>query len=88
MSRQGAPTPGVNASLDTPDRLLDVREAAALLRLQPRTVYKLAYERRLPVVKVGRATRFRLMSLMELIAAWEQPAAGPSSGSASAKGRK
>jgi excisionase family DNA binding protein len=68
------------------DRLLDVYEAARLLRLRPRTVYKLAYQRRLPVVKVGRATRFRLMSLMRLIAEWEQPAAGPSSGSASAKG--
>jgi excisionase family DNA binding protein len=59
------------------DRLLDVREAAVLLRLQPRTLYKLAYERRLPVVKVGRATRFRLSSLMRLITEWERPASRP-----------
>ena len=55
------------------DRLLDVREAAVLLRLRPRTLYKLAYERRLPVVNVGRATRFRLSSLVQLIEGWSVP---------------
>ena len=59
------------------DRLLPVREAAALLSLRPRTLYKLAYERRLPVVKVGRATRFRLSSLLRLIEEWERPAVRP-----------
>jgi excisionase family DNA binding protein len=59
------------------DRLLDVHEAAMLLRLQPRTLYKLAYERRLPVVKLGRSTRFRLSSVLDLIAASERPADPP-----------
>jgi excisionase family DNA binding protein len=60
-----------------PDRLLNVREAANLLSLRPRTLYKLSYERRLPVVKVGRATRFRLSSLVRLIEEWERPASRP-----------
>jgi excisionase family DNA binding protein len=68
---------GRAAPIDPHERLLDVHEAATLLRLQPRTLYKLANERRLPVVKLGRATRFRLSSLLELIAASERPAATP-----------
>jgi excisionase family DNA binding protein len=69
------------------DRLLDVREAAELLGLRPRTVYKLSYEGRLPVVKVGRATRFRLMSLLQLIATWEQPASRPLDPARESRGR-
>jgi excisionase family DNA binding protein len=70
---KSAPRPPQNGQ----ERLLDVHEAATLLRLRPRTLYKLAYERRLPVVKLGRATRFRLSSLLELIAASERPADRP-----------
>ncbi len=46
----------------TPDRLLNVHEAAALLALKPATLYQWAYERRLPVVKLfgpRGALRFR-----------------------------
>jgi excisionase family DNA binding protein len=67
----------VSATISSNDRLLDVMEAADLLRLRPRTLYKLAYERRLPVVKVGRTTRFRLSSLLRLIEECERPARRP-----------
>jgi excisionase family DNA binding protein len=57
------------------ERLLDVHEAAALLSLQPSTLYQWAYERRVPVVKLfGRALRFRLSTIQKLIADSERPA--------------
>jgi excisionase family DNA binding protein len=55
------------------DRLLTVNEAAELLGVQPRTLYKWAYAHRIPVVKLGRLTRIRLSALMSLIDAGEQP---------------
>ena len=57
------------------DRLLDVREAAAMLGLKPSTLYQWAYERRIPVVKLlGHALRFRLSTIQKLIADSERPA--------------
>jgi len=56
------------------DRLLDVNEAAALLGLQPSTLYQWAYQRRIPVVKLGRALRFRMSALLRLIEGSERPA--------------
>lgn len=57
------------------DRLLDVREAAAMLGLKPSTLYQWAYERRIPVVKLfGRALRFRLSTIEALIKNSERPA--------------
>lgn len=57
------------------DRLLDVREAAAMLGLKPATLYQWAYERRIPVVKLfGRSLRFRLSIIQKLIASFERPA--------------
>ena len=57
------------------DRLLDVKEAAAMLGLKPATLYQWAYERRIPVVKLfGRALRFRLSTIQKLIADSERPA--------------
>jgi excisionase family DNA binding protein len=57
------------------DRLLDVREAGAMLGLKPSTLYQWAYERRIPVVKLlGRALRFRLSTIRKLIADSERPA--------------
>lgn len=53
------------------DRLLDVREAAAMLSLKPATLYQWAYERRVPVVKLfgpRGALRFRLSDIEALIA--------------------
>ncbi len=64
--------------LPTEDRLLDVREAAALLGLKPATLYQWAYERRIPVVKLfGRALRFRRSVVEQLIADSERPALRP-----------
>jgi excisionase family DNA binding protein len=57
----------------TADRLLTAHEAAEMLGVQPRTLYKWAYARRLPVVKLGRLIRFRLSALMKLIDAAERP---------------
>lgn len=60
------------------DRLLDVRQAAAMLGLKPCTLYQWAYERRIPVVKLfGRALRFRLSTIEKLIQDSERPALRP-----------
>ncbi len=60
------------------DRLLDVKEAAAMLGLKPCTLYQWAYERRVPVVKLfGRSLRFRLSTIQKLIADSERPALRP-----------
>lgn len=57
------------------DRLLTVDEAAQLLGLKRSTLYQWAYERRIPTVKLlGRALRFRLSTIEQLIAASERPA--------------
>lgn len=57
------------------DRLLDVKEAAAMLGLKPSTLYQWAYERRIPVVKLfDRALRFRLSTIQALIRDSERPA--------------
>ena len=57
------------------ERLLDVREAAAMLGLKPCTLYQWAYERRIPVVKLfGRALRFKLSTIEKLIKDSERPA--------------
>src|SRR5438128_2664389 len=61
-----------------PDRLLDVREAAALLGLKsPRTLYKWAYAGRIPSVRIGKLLRFRRSDLERLIADGERPAFAP-----------
>jgi excisionase family DNA binding protein len=56
------------------DPLLDVQEAAAQLRLKPATLYQWAYQRRIPVVKLGRLLRFRLSVIEQLIADADRPA--------------
>ena len=58
------------------DRLLDVREAAAMLALKPATLYQWAYARRVPVVKLfgpRGALRFRLSDIEALIARSVRP---------------
>ena len=65
---------------EPPDRLLDVHEAAVVLGLKPATLYQWAYERRIPVVKPSGPRgplRFRLSTLLRLIAEWERPARRP-----------
>ncbi len=56
------------------DRLLDVREAAALLGIKERTLYKWAYQRRIPTIRLGRALRFRLSTLTAMMDRLEEPA--------------
>ena len=59
------------------DRLLDVHEAASFLSLKPGTLYQWAYQRRLPIVKLGGPRgplRFRLSDLERLIVASVRPA--------------
>jgi predicted DNA-binding transcriptional regulator AlpA len=42
------------------DHLLNAREVAQMLRLQPRSVRRLSHERRLPpALKIGRCLRWR-----------------------------
>ena len=60
-----------------PDRLLAVREAAALLSVKPATLYQWAYQRRIPTVKLfgpKGALRFRLSDIERLIAHGVRPA--------------
>jgi len=49
------------------ERLIDVKAAAKLLWLKPSTFYQWAYQRRFPVVKLGRPLRFLLSDLQALI---------------------
>ncbi len=66
--RQGAPLP---------DRLLDVTEAAEMLGVAPKTLYRWSYEHRVPVVKLfgpRGVLRFRLSDLQALIRRSVQPA--------------
>ena len=61
----------------SPERLLNVQEAAAMLSLKPATLYQWAYERRLPVVKLSGPRgplRFRLSDIEKLIARSVRPA--------------
>ncbi len=58
----------------TPDRLLTVDEAAAILRLKPAALYTWASERRIPTVKIGRALRIRMSAVERLISECERPA--------------
>lgn len=75
MSRRSTPLPG-----GLEERLLDVHETAAMLRLKPATLYQWAYERRIAVVKpsgLRGPLRFRLSTLLKLIEEWERPAIRP-----------
>ena len=50
------------------DQLLTVKQAAQLLSCSEAAIRKWLYQRRLPVVKVGRLTRLRLADLEALVA--------------------
>jgi len=45
------------------DRLLNMDEAASLLNIKKSTVYSLVMRREIPVVKIGRLSRFRRQDL-------------------------
>ena len=49
------PTDGTSESLN---RLMTVREVAKLLRLSPKTLYKLVDQKSIPAIKVGSQWRF------------------------------
>jgi excisionase family DNA binding protein len=75
MKSRSANYPDKGGILAEDDRLLDVREAAELLSMKVSTLYEWSYERRIPVVKLfGRALRFRLSTILKLIADSERPA--------------
>ena len=48
-------------------QLLKVDEAAAQLALRPCTIRKMIYERRLPVVRIGRAVRIKARDLEAVV---------------------
>lgn len=52
-----------------PRRFLNLREAAELLRLAPKTLYSLVSQRRIPYRKAGR----RLLFLESELILWTQP---------------
>jgi len=56
------------------ERLLNVREAAEMLGVEVSTLYGWAYQRRIAVVKLGSALRFRLSTIQRLIEDSERPA--------------
>jgi excisionase family DNA binding protein len=60
------------------DRLLNVKEAAAMLSMKGATLYQWAYQRRLPTVKLyGRSLRFRLSVIQGLMRKFDRPALRP-----------
>ena len=52
---------------ETREQLLTIPEAATLLALTPATLRKWRAQRRLPVVKLGRAVRVRLADVERLV---------------------
>jgi excisionase family DNA binding protein len=70
--RQRRPLPDAVARY----RLVTAEEAAELLGVELSTVRQWTYQRRLPVIHPGggRAARYRLSALLDLMDAWERPA--------------
>lgn len=50
------------------DQLVSVKQAANMLACSEAAIRKWIYQRRLPIVKVGRLTRLRLSDLEALVA--------------------
>lgn len=59
-----------------PTKLLTVKESAEQLGLSSRTIWAWIYERRLDVVRLGRAVRIKQSSIDQLIEAGTTPARG------------
>src|SRR2546426_3708325 len=59
VSGSGQTHPLIEARMEMDDRLMTVKELAAYLNLNERTVLKLAAEGPMPAVKVGNQWRFR-----------------------------
>jgi len=47
------------------ERLLKIKEAAALLNVNPRHLYVLVRQKKVPYVRVGKAIRFSIEALSE-----------------------
>ena len=54
---------------NTPDSVMTVKEVAKYLRVNPRTVYRLAVDGRIPGFKVGANWRFKRGDIDEWISA-------------------
>lgn len=59
---------------ETPDHLLRPNEAAKMLGISRGTLYNWAYQRRIPIVKLGRTLRFSRRALERFIRTHTQPA--------------
>ena len=53
--------------IDSIDSILTVKDVAGYLRVNPRTVYRLAVDRKLPGFKVGTTWRFKRSDIDEWI---------------------
>jgi excisionase family DNA binding protein len=73
---------GQKAATPGEDEILTLRELAAYLKVNPRTVYRLLVERRVPAFRVGHAWRFRKCD----IDAWMASGGTPEEGNGSADG--
>jgi predicted DNA-binding transcriptional regulator AlpA len=76
-------TTKVRAVVHDTERLVDVHEAAAILRVKAATLYQWAYQRRIPVVKLfgpRGALRFREGDIRALITRSVRPALGRGDG--------
>lgn len=68
MSKKRHDTPtDVQHSGDCLAQLLAVTEVAELLNVQPRHIYRLVSERRIPYIKLGKLLRFELAAIIEWI---------------------
>ena len=76
-------TTKVRAVVHDTERLLDVNEAAAILRVKAATLYQWAYQRRIPKVKLfghRGALRFRESDIRALITRSVRPALAATGG--------
>ena len=71
-----------------PDSVMTVKEVADYLRVNQRTVYRLAVERRLPGFKVGATWRFKRSDIDAWIAAQSSVAAPSEASDAPGEVRK
>ncbi|MGO4605219.1 helix-turn-helix domain-containing protein [Variovorax sp. 2RAF20] len=75
--------------MSTPtESVLTVKEVAGYLRVNQRTVYRLAVERRLPGFKVGATWRFKRGDIDAWIAAQSSVTASADAAAAPGEGRK
>ena len=56
-----------------PEEILTVRDVAAYLKLDERTIYNLANQKKLPAIKLGKQWRFKKSDIDELFEAGALP---------------